>query len=148
MNAQRRAKYHLTVCPGQNLQGPTDREIRDAVASRPGGVPSFLILTKAKHHFMQAGGSPKEGFTLEYQEHSVDGHWEHQASGTLDSQTVMRALMLYAADDDHWRTEFPWKRVVVRDTNTARARQETNEIMTAALKVGGFLWGLFGGKRK
>ena len=107
-----RRKYHLRVCPGSNLQGPTDEEIEAAVRGLPGGVPSFVILTKRKNHFMQAAGSFREEFQLEYQEFSLDGHWEHVNTRNLDGETVVRALLWYAADDERWRTENEWKRFI------------------------------------
>ena len=106
-----RRKYHLQVCPGISLQGPTDEEIETAVRGLPGGIPSWVILTKRKCHFMQAGGSFKEGFQLEYQEFSPDGHWEHINSHNIDGETVVRSLLWYAADDERWRSENQWKRL-------------------------------------
>jgi hypothetical protein len=115
MKPTKRAKYHLQVCPGTNLQGPTDDEIRQALLSLPGGVPSFAILTKSKMHFMQVGGSAHEGFALEYQEFSVDGHWEHELRPDVDLETVTGALIAFANDDDDTWRALPWKRVSIEE---------------------------------
>ena len=111
MKLMARRKYHLQVCPGEGLQGPTDSEIADSVRSLPGGVPSFVILTKGKNDFMQAGGSKSEAFQLEYQEISRDGHWEHEESGNVPEQIVVQALQWYAQDDARWRTNLKWRRL-------------------------------------
>lgn len=126
MKLSKRSKYHLTVCPGDNLQGPTDEEIIGATWSLPGGRPSFVILQKKKCHFMQAGGSAEEGFTLEYQEFSTDGHWQHVGSPDVDIETVNAALTSYARDEDSWR-ELPWRRVT-RSENVERAVRVAQEI--------------------
>jgi len=111
MPAASRSSYHLQVCPGDSLQGPSDEEIDKVIRSLPGGVPSFAVLTKKKNHFMQAGGSVAEGFQLEYQEFSRDGHWEHVTSGELTPTTVIQALQWYAQGDDKWR-QLQWTRLV------------------------------------
>lgn len=106
-----RRKYHLQVCPGESLQGPTDDEIVSAVSSLPGGIPSFVVLTKKKSHFMQVGGSAKDGFELEYQEYSLDGHWRHVRSPDVDLETVLKTILWYANDDERWLTENIWHRL-------------------------------------
>jgi hypothetical protein len=112
MPTPKRRTYHLQVCPGDSLQGPSDEEIAHAIKSLPGGIPSFAILTKKKNAFMQAGGSESDGFQLEYQEFSRDGHWEHENSGNVPLEIVVQTLQWYAQDDDRWRTQHKWKRLV------------------------------------
>ena len=62
---------------------------------------------------MQTSGSFSRGFSLQYQEFSRDGHWEHINSGNIDGETVIQSLLWYAADDDRWRTENQWKRLIL-----------------------------------
>lgn len=109
-NDAKRRKYHLSVSTGDGYHGPTDDEIARAVASLPGGIPSSVVLKKAKAHFMQAAGGMEENFCLEYQEFSVDGHWEHEDSPEVPGSVVIQALQWYAADDERWR-KIPWKRL-------------------------------------
>ena len=52
-------------------------EIETAIRSLPGGVPSFVILSKKKYEFMQTAGSVSEGFEIQFEEFSRDGLWEH-----------------------------------------------------------------------
>lgn len=121
MNAKRRT-YHLEVCPGTNLQGPNDSEIEAAIRGLPGGVPSFVILTKKKNHFMQAGGCANDGFNFEFMEFSADGLWEHEDSpvGNVGVETVVSAMLSYAREEEAWR-DLPWKRL---STAEADARQK------------------------
>lgn len=121
MNAKRRT-YHLEVCPGANLQGPSDMEIEASIRGLPGGVPSYVILTKKKNHFMQAGGGPETGFGFEFMEFSDDGFWEHKDSpgANVDVETVVKGILSYARDEETWR-ELPWKRLSSEESD---ARQE------------------------
>lgn len=146
MRVQKRATYHFEVCPGDNLQGPSDDEIAEAIKSRPGGVPSFVILTKKKNHFMQTGGSVSEGFELEYQEFSRDGHWEHENSGEVPADVVIQAFQWYAQDDDRWRTQLHWKRLVHSDL--AKRREETCDAWHKSLPRDGFFKTLVKGLRQ
>lgn len=143
MPPTKRSTYHLEVCPGDNLQSPTDDEIAKAVTSLPGGIPSFVILKKKKNHFMQAGGSAKDGFHLEYQEFSNDGHWEHQNSGDVPLNIVIKALQWYAQDDDRWRTELPWRRLV--QSELREQNQKAWQAWQDSQPQEGFLKGLFKG---
>jgi hypothetical protein len=122
MNSKRRA-YHLEVCPGTSLQSPKDEEIEAAIRSLPGGVPSFVILSKKKNDFMQAGGGPRDGFQLEYQEFSADGLWEHEDSvgGRVDVETVVNAILAYARDEESWRN-LPWKRLSKEESDKRAAK--------------------------
>ncbi len=121
-NKASRRKYHLQVCPGASLQGPTDEEIHTAIRSLPGGNRSFAILTKTKSNFMQAAGSSRERFVLEYQEFSRDGHWEHVDTGEVDTETVVQTLCWYANDDDRWRTGNRWRRKRAPEPQTSLPR--------------------------
>ena len=137
MPRAKRHTYHLQVCPGDSLQGPSDNEIASAVRGLPGGVPSFVILTKGKDQFMQAGGSVADGFQLEYQEFSRDGHWEHEDSADVSADVVIQAFQWYAQDDDRWRTELKWKRLV-RSELQKRNKQEWEEWRASQPKEGFF----------
>jgi hypothetical protein len=144
-NSSKRRKYHLQVCPGDSIQGPSAEEIETAIRSLPGGVPSFVILSKKKYEFMQTSGSVSEGFEIQYEEFSRDGLWEH-GSRELPAEVVVRLVQLYASDDDRWRTELPWKRVsrAESDRRAAQALQE-NE---ATLPREGVIRGLAKGSYK
>jgi transposase len=127
MNNTKRRTYHLEVCPGTSLQGPTDQEVESAIRGLSGGVPSFVILTKKKNHFMQAGGSSCEGFHLEFMEFSHDGLWEYADSNgrETDVETTVNALVSYARDDESWR-DLPWKRLPpeVSDARSQKAMDD------------------------
>ena len=159
MNIKRRT-YHLEVCPGDSLQGPSDAEIEKAVRGLPGGVPSFVVLRKQKHHFMQVGGGGSEGFQLEYQEYSRDGLWEHKdlPGNGVDIETVVKALVCYAGDDDQWR-DLPWVRLSQKESEAraaaAREAWEAEQPQAGVVKtivgtaIGLLLVGLgIGGKKR
>jgi hypothetical protein len=136
MNAKRRT-YHLEIAPGTSIQAPSDLEIEKAIRGLPGGVPSYVILTKKKNHFMQAAGGGDEGYNLEYMEFSLDGLWEHEksAKGEVDLETVVKALVDYAGDTEYWR-ELPWKRLSAKESG-ARA-EKAREKFLAELPQAGF----------
>ena len=41
----------------------------------------------------------------------MDGLWEHEDSGDVKEEIVIKALISYANDTDHWREDIPWKRL-------------------------------------
>ena len=143
MNAKRRT-YHLEVCPGTSLQGPNDQEIEAAIRGLPGGVPSFLILTKKKNHFMQAGGCAGDGFNFEFMGFSADGLWEHKDSpgGNVDVETVVNAMLSYAKDEETWR-DLPWIRLS-KEESDARA-EKAKLAWEADQPQPGFIRSLIGG---
>lgn len=86
-----------------------------------------------------------ENFTLEYREFSIDGHWEHENSPKVPGSTVIQALQWYAADDERWRTNIPWRRV---PESEIQRRIEEQELETAELQpkeslVKTFVYGFF-----
>ena len=102
------------------LRTGDDREIRDpspeAIAALiqavPGGDDSFLVLAPEQDEltYIQAIGSPAEGFAVEYQEGALDQHFEC-AIQPLPTEHVVLAFQAYLRGDDVWKTALTWRRM-------------------------------------
>jgi hypothetical protein len=104
----------LEVANGQVLENPSADHVAGALSTLPGGeADSFAILERADGHFMQCSGSWKVGFTLEYQDGSVEEHFQC-ADRRLSLSHVIEAFQAYLANDDRWRTMFLWRKINVR----------------------------------
>lgn len=97
------------------LHDPSLGQIEDALRSLPGGDFSHVILSRDPMTYIQTAGGPWEGFVLEYQDGSVDKHYQC-ADSDLGLDAVVRAFRLYAQGDERWRTGLEWRREIVSAT--------------------------------
>ncbi|MCA9298237.1 MAG: hypothetical protein KDA28_04175, partial [Phycisphaerales bacterium] len=97
----------LQMEDGTHIVSPTPEVLESALRSLD-GQNSFAILARESMSYMQTASHDDGTFALEYQEGSLDEHFE-TAACSLDD--VIRAFQSYARDDDAWRTAFPWVRM-------------------------------------
>ena len=104
----------LELGNGHVQVNPTAGQISDLLHALPGSEPdSFAILIRDEQQFMQCSGTLEEGFLLEYQDGSLDEHFQC-VDHELLLASVIWAFQAYLADDHRWRTIFPWRRINVR----------------------------------
>ncbi len=101
-------KTGLKMRWGKKLQEPSLPHIREAIEGFKDDSDSFAILAKSKLTYMQTVGSESEGYSLEYQEGSIDEHYE--CTNDLSREDVIEALQAYRTGDESWRTRFRWER--------------------------------------
>ena len=99
----------LNLENGYTLHNPSADHIVGALCALPAGEGSFVILIREEHRFMQACGSWKEGFELEYQDGSIDKHFRCEKKLSLDDVSIAFRSFLY--EDGRWRDAFIWKRL-------------------------------------
>ncbi len=91
------------------------RSLRDLT----GEGDSFAILSKDKMSYIQTSGSPLEGFILEYQDGSLDQHFQC-LSESLDLEKVTKAFAFYLQEDQKLKTDFTWEKIDLTDGFSAR----------------------------
>jgi hypothetical protein len=72
----------------------------------------FAILSRDKLTFIQATGSHREGFIVEY----MDGADErfYRAAGKANIEAVKMAFLAYHRADPSWQTSFQWQKADAR----------------------------------
>ena len=75
--------------------------------SLDGGRISLATLGRSETDYVQAHGSVAGGFTLEYQERSVDARYRSRERAPLEA--VARVFQRYAAGDPGWREGVAWE---------------------------------------
>lgn len=101
-------KTGLKMRWGNKLQEPSLPHIREAIEGFRKDSDSFAILAKSRLTYMQATGSKQEGYDLEYQEGSIDEHYE--CMNELTQEDVIAALQAYRVGDGGWKSKFEWEK--------------------------------------
>ena len=102
--------FTLSTADDQVIHDPSPEVIAAVIEGLPAGGDSFAILASDADEltFIQAIGSPAEGFALEYQDGSLDRHFEC-ASQDLTAEHVVLAFRSYQRGETVWRTAFEWR---------------------------------------
>ncbi len=93
---------------GRKIADPSASQIAAELASLSGG-DSFAILSRDDLTYVQAAGTRREGFVLEYQEGSLDQHYR-STENNLHLSTVTDVFQLYGAEDSAWQSRTSWRR--------------------------------------
>ena len=88
-----------------------------AIGKSLAGVQGFAILSKDEMTYIQASGSAKDGFWLEYQEGDTEQHYH--CLGRLSLEQATKAFVSYAQADEYWRTSVPWRRAAESEPTPA-----------------------------
>jgi uncharacterized membrane protein len=88
-------------------ENPTREEIAAALTSLDGKKASFAVLSHSGMTYLQASGSVKDGFSLEYQNGSLKEHY--CCLNDLPLEDVTSAFQAYAKGNSGWQTAFDWE---------------------------------------
>ena len=101
----------LDVCGAHKIKNPTDEQIRIELGNlNTRNGDSFAILGPSEMTYIQVGGDRSVGFHLEYQEGSVDAHFQATNEKiTLDQ--VVDAFIAYRHGTTGWRSGFAFKKI-------------------------------------
>ncbi|MFT5499111.1 MAG: hypothetical protein ACI9TH_004526 [Kiritimatiellia bacterium] len=94
----------------RNVSDPGAEDIRIALGKMEPGNDGFLILEKNAWHYIQCAGDASVGFSLEYQEGSLEQHYQVEGR-KLDTETVLNIFTSYAARETAWRSAVPWTKM-------------------------------------
>jgi hypothetical protein len=102
----RNAKENKT----STIQDPTDKQIEAALNDYCGDC-GFVVLEIGgdSYTYIQAAGSLREGFVVEYQNGDVKDHWASKAHD-VDAKTVLSVVQLYAKNPKgtDWKAKIEW----------------------------------------
>lgn len=101
----------LEICGARKIKNPTDEQIRTELGSlSTKNEDAFAILGPSEMTYIQAGGDKSVGFHLEYQEGSVDAHFQATNEKiTLDQ--VVSAFIAYRDGRAGWQRAFTFKKI-------------------------------------
>jgi hypothetical protein len=89
---------------------PDAATIAKVLASLDGDRSGLATLGPSELTYVQASGSVRTGFTLEYQEGSLDRHYASRVAN-LPLATVTNVFQTYAGGDETWRHGIEWQHV-------------------------------------
>ena len=89
---------------------PDAATIAKVLASLDGGRHVLATLGRSELTYLQASGSVQAGFALEYQDGSLDRHYQSRAAA-LPLDEVTDIFQKYARRDDSWRAAVEWEHV-------------------------------------
>ncbi|HJT31018.1 MAG TPA: hypothetical protein VJ783_03045 [Pirellulales bacterium] len=97
----------LELASGRVIEHPTEADIRSGIEAE-----EFAILGSGPATYIQCKRiSPEcDGYWLEYQEGSLDAHYEVVDIPVLGSQ-VAAAFLKYVQSDNSWRSDFKWEKM-------------------------------------
>jgi hypothetical protein len=95
------------------VENPLLPIIREAVEGLDGSDDSFAILTRSGCGltYIQVHGGVSVGFHLEYQEGSIDEHFE--CINELSQKDVVVIFQAYSNRDESWKINFRWKKHLI-----------------------------------
>lgn len=100
----------LEIAGERRIPGPTDAQIRAAVASLDACTTyAFLILDRDARHSMEISGDAREGFEVEHYEGGSGQRY--RASGDFGAEQVITLLIAYRDAAPGWRELAQWEEV-------------------------------------
>ncbi len=101
----------MEVDGSQRVSSPSHEDLQLALeglnAIEGGG---FIILGRSEFTYLQLSGNQDFGYTLEYQEESVENH-HREASGGLTQEQVLGILEQYRVGDEGWKAACQWEKM-------------------------------------
>ena len=98
----------LSLEDGRVIDNPSPVSITSALTSLKPDSNSFAILERTDTTYLQISMQSSDEFILEYQDGSLDKHFQ---ANVYDLSDVTCAFKAYAARDESWKTQFDWQRI-------------------------------------
>lgn len=98
----------LILEKGSLIDNPTSEQIADALSSLDADGNSFAILERTETTYIQTGFQKSGEYIIEYQEGSLDQHYQTVAR---DVQQVIAMFQAYAVGHDTWQQECEWNKL-------------------------------------
>jgi hypothetical protein len=99
----------LDLGADRTLDGPDADTIARSLAELDWEKDVFAKLSRDKLNYIQACGSHREGFIVEYQDGSKARFF--QAANRLNIEALQSAFVAYARRDSSWQTSAQWQKV-------------------------------------
>jgi hypothetical protein len=105
----------LEAGTGPPIDDPTAQDIADGLADLDDERGGFVVLSRDKQTYLQASGTPSDGFVLEYRDGGPDAHFRSRAADRSLSKT-QQAFQAYADGRESWDDGIEWESVEVKRT--------------------------------
>jgi hypothetical protein len=112
-------KLKLELGVDRTLDGPDADTLASELAGMNWQEDIFAKLSRDKLNYIQATGTHRDGFIVEYQDGSEVNFFE--APKKLKFDAVKGMFLAYAGGDSSWQTAVQWKRVAIQK-NEGRLR--------------------------
>jgi len=119
-------------------KNPSSEAIAKALSSLDGKNKSFAILERDRLTYIQASGSIKDGFSLEYQDGSLKEHY--CCSDDLSLKNATEAFQSYAKGENNWQKALKWKPMKMRAKGGVHLTKPQFDFSLSAL----FIYALIG----
>jgi hypothetical protein len=106
-STKRRLGVELTLESGRVIANATAEDILASIDGE-----DFAILAADPATYIQCAEQkePPYEFALEYQDGSLDGHWQ-AVDGPITLHRVTAAFIKYLRRDSSWRSDFRWEKM-------------------------------------
>jgi hypothetical protein len=103
----------LEICGERTIADPTGQQIRTELEglSSP-DHDSFVILHESEMAYVQAKGDKTVGFHLEYQEGSIEAHFQ-ATDDHITLEKVVEAFISYRDGNADWKAAFTFEKVTL-----------------------------------
>jgi DnaJ-domain-containing protein 1 len=108
----------------ETIESPSPDDIEAIVASLGGTQNDFAILQKNEWTYLQTANQKNLGYILEYQEGSLQRHY--QTASNLTADQVKQAFIWYLQGDKRWLSAFIWTRIELGGETEANSQREEN----------------------
>jgi hypothetical protein len=94
------------------IDNPTEADIHRVVEAIAMGEQDLAILMPSADpdSYMQTAGGARGGFVLEYQEGSLDQHFQ-AVDTNITADRVVAALVSYLRGESAWKAQFTWAKM-------------------------------------
>lgn len=113
--AQTTSAMKLEAGTGPPIDDPTAQDIADGLAELDEERGGFVVLSRDPQTYLQASGTPSDGFVLEYRDGDPDAHFRSRAADLSLSKT-QQAFQAYADGREGWDDGIDWESVEVKRT--------------------------------
>jgi hypothetical protein len=99
----------LTAEDGTSIENPTETDVETVLEEGAGNEDFFAILARNEMTYIQAAGHKEIGFVVEYQEETLEEHYQ-SAEKNIDIRRVIEMFQLYLAGNPAWIHKVSWEK--------------------------------------
>ena len=123
------------------ITDPSAEDIRAGIDSIHNEDNTFAILSLDEMTYIQARGSPMGGFTLEYQEGTLDRRYRTVAK-TVSKGAALEAFLSYRHQDGQWQNIVDWERDDCSEDDASTSGKGCLSLIALTAGMIGVLWWL------
>jgi len=99
----------LTAEDGTTIDNPTVTDVGTVLEGGAGNAGFFAILARDDMTYIQAAGHEETGFVVEYQEGTLEEHYQ-STEKNIDIRRIIEMFQLYLAGNPAWIAMVSWEK--------------------------------------